>query len=143
MVTIAAMDQPPRTVRGTLPGGLGIDQVLLKTNRCVRSKLARPHRWLGKFWSPNVSAFPAEVELTSAPSVSRVLEKVYEARNSRPWLNRFARLTSNPLYQELPSDSISRRESAGIPGMGTRNPKLANVFEMTPLIGFSGDASSA
>ena len=76
MVAIAARDQLPRTARRTPLDGLGRVHVVLKTNRCVRSKLARPHRCLGEFWSPNVSAFPDDVELMSAPSVSNVLEKV-------------------------------------------------------------------
>src|SRR5438876_945127 len=70
--------------------------------------------------SPSVSAFPVDVELISAPSVSKVLERVYAAENCKPQLKRFVRLASSPLYQELPSASINRRESGGIPRMGTR-----------------------
>src|SRR5262249_48977708 len=114
---------------GPIPlGGLGSVHLSLKTNRWVRSKLALSHRWPGEFCSPNVNAFPDEVEFVSAPSVSNVFEKVYEARNCRPWLSRFVRLASRPLYQELPSDSISSKESAGMPRIGTRKGMFATVL---------------
>ena len=76
MVITVARSHPPRTERESPEDGLGSVHVWLNTNRCVRSKLALPQRWLGEFWSPSVSPLPEEVELISAPSVSRVLEKV-------------------------------------------------------------------
>jgi hypothetical protein len=79
----------------------------------------------------------------SAPSVSKVLEKVYEAKNCKPRLKRFVRLVSSPLYQELPSDSISWRESGGIPRIGTLKETLATVFVVTPLTGAFGEADRA
>src|SRR3954453_11817342 len=39
MVRIASKAHPPKIGRAGPSGGLGIDQVVLKTNRCVRSKL--------------------------------------------------------------------------------------------------------
>src|SRR5690349_23543817 len=118
MVITVAICHPPKTARGIPIDGLGSVHVSLNTNRWVRSKLALPLLWLGAFWSPSVSAFPVDVELISEPSVSNVLEKVYDARNSRPWLNRLVRLTSSALYQELPSDSMITSESGGTPGTG-------------------------
>jgi hypothetical protein len=79
----------------------------------------------------------------SEPSVSRVLEKLYEARNWMPWLSRFVKLTSSPLYQESPADSISKSESGGTPRMGALNGIFANVFVDTPRIGSFMDAGKA
>jgi hypothetical protein len=79
----------------------------------------------------------------SAPSVSKILEKVYEAKNCRPRLKRFVRLASRPLYQELPADSMSWRESGGIPRMGTLRGMLTTVFVVTPLTGASVEADRA
>jgi len=47
MITIAAMDQPPRTVRDTLPGGLGIEPGAAENESIVRSNcLPAPGRVL-------------------------------------------------------------------------------------------------
>ena len=50
---------------------------------------------------------------------------------------------SSPLYQGLPADSISRRASGRIPGIGTRSPMLASEFEFVPLIGLVAEALRA
>src|SRR5436190_1129597 len=41
-------------------GGLGSVHVVLKMKRWARSKLARPHRCPGEFWSPSVNVLPAD-----------------------------------------------------------------------------------
>ena len=81
IVTTAEEDQFPKSSERRVGLGLGKFSKPLRTKRCVLSKLVRPHLLRGEFWSPRVSAFPTEVEFTSAPSVSSVFENVYEAKS--------------------------------------------------------------
>src|SRR5271166_917186 len=78
-----------------------------------------------------------------APSVSSAFENVYDARNCRPRLNCFVRLTSRPLYQEFPPDSTNCNPVEEMPVMGTRSGIFATVLSVSPRIGLLGEAFSA
>jgi hypothetical protein len=87
--------------------------------------------------------FPAEIPLLLLPSLSRVLDKVYEASIWNPLPSCLFILASKPLYEEEPSDSTTSSTSGSTPSTGTRWPMFASVFEVAPRIGFAGEAESA